>query len=142
MNQLEGTLRDAFGKLPSLPTSIKDLIVKLAPFVALVAFIVNLPVLLIYLGIGGLATTIQEAAGRFAVIGYGTIGTVFSVALLALEGLSIPGLFSRTMAGWRYAYWAVLVQGLSTLLTGSLMAFVINTGIALYVLFQVRSSYR
>jgi hypothetical protein len=142
MKQLEKVLMSFFGKFPNLPANVREFIVKIAPYLAIIGFVLSLPAILIVLGLGSLASPILAMGGMWANAGYGALAIVFSIISTALLGLSISGLFARHMEGWRYSYYNALAGGAYAILRYDLGGLIIGTGLTLYVLFQIRSSYR
>lgn len=141
MKELEKTLSVWFGKLPNLPASVRELLVKLAPYFAIIGLVLSLPIILFALKLSAIASMIPTMGGMW--YAYGTYlalpSAIISVILL---GLSISGLFARHSEGWRYLYYNALVGGVFSVLNMDLGGLVIGTGITLYVLFQVRSYYK
>jgi hypothetical protein len=142
MYQLEKALSDFFAKFPSLPASIRELIVKIAPYAAVISVVLSLPLIMFALGLDVIAAPIAAAGGAWTVLGGGVIGFAFACVTIVLGVLAIPGLFNRTRPGWKYSFWSALVGALQNLLMGNLFGLVIGTGISLYFLFQIRSYYR
>ncbi len=141
MNQIEKALSDLFAKLPNLPANIRELLVKVAPYFAILGVVLGLPAVLALLGLGSLAAQLSMGSMWVTSSAVG-ISVVFIIGGIVLQALSIPGLFARKVAGWRFAYWGVLLGGVQNLLMMNLMGFVIGTGIGLYLLFEIRSHYR
>lgn len=142
---LEETLDLYFGqKAPALPSNIKELLVKLAPWVTLILLILTLPLVLIAFGLGALVAPFAFLAGPAYGFSYGMSYTL-SMAIIAVslifEALSIPGLFSRSAQGWRYAYYATLVSLVGNLVTFSIGSAILGAVIGFYILFQIKSYY-
>jgi len=142
MKQLEKVLMSFFGSLPSLPLSVREILVKLAPYFAIIGLVLSLPAILIMLGLGAFASPILALGGNWASAGGSTFAVIFAIISAVLLGLSISGLFARHMEGWRYAYYNALATGVYSILRYDLGGLIIGTGISLYVLFQIRGSYR
>ncbi|MCC6934410.1 MAG: chromate transporter [Candidatus Yanofskybacteria bacterium] len=140
MKDLEKMLSDLFAKLPNLPENVRAFLVKIAPYLAVIGLILSLPAVLALLGFGAMMLP-YGMMGGYGVYG-GTLGIVFSLASIALLGLSIPGLFARTSSGWQFMYYNTLLSGVHSLLRFDLGGLIIGTGISLYILFQVRSHYK
>ena len=140
MDALEKSLGDIFvGKLWAFPEDVKNFIVKVAPYLTIIGVVVSVPAVLALLGLGTLGLPVMMG------IGFGgrnvMLSVVFLIATIVLEGLAIPGLFKRTLAGWRFIFWAVLVGGLQSLFAMDIGSLIIGTGLGLYITFQVRSHY-
>lgn len=139
--QLETTL-DLYlvKKAPALPDNIKEIIVKIAPWLTIVGLVLSIPALLALLGLS--AVVMPLAAVTMARGGFDYVaGIVFLVAILALEAFALPGLFGRKKQGWNLIFYSVLLSAVQSLLSFNLFGLIIGTLIGLYVLFQVRSYY-
>lgn len=144
LTQLERTLDEYFGKkAPALPHNIKDLIVKIAPYLVIISVIFMLPALLALVGLGGMMTTFAPFGGMRSV---GMVPAMwFSILLfvpvIILEVMAIPGLFSRTITAWRYVYWAQLIAIVASLVQFDIFGAIISALIGFYLLFQIKSFY-
>lgn len=128
-------------KAPSLPENAKEIIVKFAPYISIVALVLSVPGLLLLLGLNTLfAPAVILGGARFGL--NNLISIVFLVVSLVLEALAIPGLFSRKIAGWKYVFYAALVSALDALIHFNLGSLIIGTVISLYFLYQVKSYYK
>lgn len=142
LNQLEDTLDEyLIKKAPELPTGVKEFIVQFGPWITLILLILAAPALLALLGIGAILTPFSFVGGVGAGFSY-IITIVFSIVIIVLEAMAIPGLFSRSRKGWNLLYYSTLLSGLQSLLTMNLFGLVIGTLISLYLLFQVKSYYK
>ncbi len=138
MNKLDDTLELYLVKKSpvTLPENIKEIIVKIAPYVTIVGVILGVLAVLFILGI----TPFLMFVGG----GYG--GNILSALVLGVsvvfEALSIPGLMNKTQAGWRYAYYGVLFGIVSNIFSFNLFGAIIGGLIGLFILFQVRNMYK
>jgi hypothetical protein len=145
LSQLEGTFEEYFvKKAPALPQNIKELLVKIAPYLSILLAILILPSLLFLLGIGGLATVLAPIGGASAVTQLPTmwISILILVPVVILEIMAIPGLFARKAVAWKYLYWAQLISAVSSLVQFNILGAIIGLVIGLYLLFQVKSFYK
>lgn len=143
--QLEGTLDEYFGKkAPVLSPQIKDFIVKIAPYLAVISVLLTLPAILLLLGLGSLATILAPIGGMHAVATVPTmwLGILLLIPSVIFEAMAIPGLFARSKTGWKYMYWAQLFSVLSSLIQLNIVGAIIGALIGFYLLFQVRSYYK
>jgi len=127
-------------QVAALPENIKELIVKLSPWFAVIGVIMVAPLLLAALGISAVAYPFAYLAGTRLGFAY-TIGLIFSVGMLILELLAIPGLFRRQLSAWRLMFYATLLSLVQNLVNFNLGALVIGGVISFYFLFQVKSKY-
>jgi hypothetical protein len=131
---LEKELEPIFTKqLPAFPDNIKDLFVKIAPFLAIIGVVFGV------LGVGftALLSPFAWFAGSFI---YG-IGMIFLIVMIALEGMAIPGLFAVKKEGWRYMYYAQFVSVVYSLCMGSWISGIIGAFIGFWILFQIKEKY-
>lgn len=113
-------------------------VVKAAPWVMVVLLIKAVTGALAHLGLGAFWFPFGWEYGHG--LGY-VISLAFALLLVALRGLSLPGLFNRTATGWQLAYYSLLVSALSSVVHFNPPALLLSAA-GLYLLFQVRSYYR
>ena len=145
LTQVEGTLDEYFGKkAPALPQNIKEIIVKIAPYLVIISLIFAIPAILALFGIGSLATVLSPLGGARSVAGSLTIwvGTILIVSSVILEIMAVPGLFSRKITAWRYMFWAQLITIISILVQINIVGALLSTLIGFYILFQIKSLYK
>lgn len=145
LSQLEGTLDEYFGKkAPALPQNIKEIIVKIAPYLVIISLIFTIPAILVLFGLGSLATMLSPLGGARSVAGVPTmwIGIILLIPAVILEAMAVPGLFSKKIAAWRYMYWAQLISVISSLVQLYIVGAILSAVIGFYILFQVKSLYK
>jgi hypothetical protein len=142
MKDLDKMLSDLFSKLPNLPANVREVLVKLSPYFAIIGIVVSLPAILALLGLGAVGGSLMMASGSWGYVGGGTLAIVFAVISVVLLALSVKGLFARTATGWQYLYYNALVSAVYSIIRFDIFGLIIGTGISLYVLYQVRSYYR
>lgn len=125
----------------TLPTGVKEFIVNVGPWITLVLMILALPLILALLGLGAILTPFSFLGGVQAGFGY-IVGLVFSIIVLVLEAMALPGLFKKKKAGWNMMYYAMLLTAVEKLVRFDLAGLIIGTTISLYFLFQVREYYK
>ncbi len=143
--QLEGTLNEYFGKkAPALPQNAKEIIVKIAPFLAILSLIFTLPAILLLFGLGSLATMFAPLGGVRAVSSIPTmwIGILLLIPVVILEVMAVPGLFAKTAKAWKYMYWSQLIVVVSNLVQFNIVGALLGALIGFYILFQVKSFYK
>ena len=126
-------------KAPVLPSTAKDLLVKLAPFFAVFTVIAGLPAILAVFGLGAFLTPLAFVAG--APTGIYWLFLIVGLVQVVLAGMSVHPLFARAGHGWRLMYYSQLlgfVSWLGNFNVGSLFFTVLS----LYLLYQVKSSYK
>lgn len=129
-------------KAPALPVGFKEVLVKIAPYLAIVSVVVSVPSILSMLSASRMISRSMYWAIYSTGFGYHYyVALITMVAVTILQGLAIPGLFSRTKQAWNYLFYAMLVSALSSLLQLNLLSMVIGFLISGYFLFQLRSYY-
>lgn len=143
--QLEETLDEYFGKkAPALPQNIKEIIVKIAPYLVIIGLIFTIPAIFVLLGLGSIATVLAPVGGAQSVASVPTmwIGILLLIPVIILEAMAVPGLFSRKVVAWRYVFWAQIITIVSNLVQLNIVGGIISAIIGFYILFQVRGLYK
>ncbi len=145
--KLEVTLEEYLvKKAPSLPKAWKELIVKFAPYLAILGVVLGIPGFLALLGVGTFLAPLGLVGGMMTgrpFLGFGyLVSVLFLGVMILLEGLAIPGLFSRSKKGWTYLYWGALVGVVQNIVTFNVGGLVIGGIISMYFLFQVKEYYK
>src|SRR3990172_1763161 len=117
MGQLEKMLDEYLvKKAPALPANFKEMLVKFAPYLAIIGVVISVPALLTLLGASAMLSSSMYYAVYGAGLGYGYyLSIAFLIAVVALEALAIPGLFAKSKKGWNLLFYATLVSALSSL---------------------------
>lgn len=159
---LEKSLDDVFGAKAQyqLPTGVKDFLVMIVPWLALLSGILGI---LGAFGIWGAAHYANEVSTLYSAYAPAyrqmvlQMNAVFWVALVmslvfaALALLAFPGLKARKKVGWNLMFYSTLLGVLYNIVSafyynngvvGSLIGTVIGAAIGLYLLFQIRSHYK
>jgi hypothetical protein len=140
--QLESQLAPFFTKqLPSLPENIKDLLVKLAPYFAIIGVIISLPAILAVLGLGTIAAPFAALGGVSSFTNF-SLSIIFVIINTVIMAMAIPGLFARTYKGWQLMFIGTIISAVSSLLSMNLGSLILGTAISFYFLFQVKSYYK
>ena len=134
-------------KVPfQLPKNVKEIIVKFAPYLAIIGVVMGIPGVLALLGAGTILAPLGLVGGIMTgrpFLGFGYIvSVVFLGVMILLEGLAIPGLFSRSKKAWTYLYWSALVGVLQNIISFNVGGLVIGGLISMYFLFQVKEYYK
>lgn len=134
MDQYMKMMEEWFAKLPSLPVNVKDVLVKIAPWLALVFGILGV--------LGSLAATgILTALSPLTATG-GIVGAVLALVGSVLMLMAYPGLRDRKMAGWRRSFYSQLVSVVSSVVALNLFGAIVGALIGFYLLFQIKSHYK
>ncbi len=129
-----------FKKAPALPVKVRDFIVLVAPWVTILSIIAALPAVTILFGLNaflpGMFYYQMAGANNFNLV------LILELGALVINALALPGLFHKKIAGWDWAYYAVLIQTLASLLSANIVGGIVGLAIALYLLFQIKSYYK
>lgn len=134
------SLEDVFKNVPNLPANIREVLVKIAPWLALIFGILGI--------IGGLSLLGLSPVGALGgmqngvtLLLTGALAIVSSVLLV----MAFPKLNKREYAGWKLVFYSMVVSFVGNLLSlnfGSILWVIIWTAIGLYLLFQIKSFYK
>jgi hypothetical protein len=138
---LEREVRNVFSKFPDFPENITELLVTLAPWLALIGAILGIFAFLSLVGLGSIISV--------ATIGINSYGSTYamwvgiiSVAISAvLYLLAFQPLRQRSVRGWNLLYYAFLFNLAMSLLTLNLFGLIITFLLGGWVLYQMRPKY-
>ncbi len=136
------TLEEWFAKFPPLPTGAKDVLVKVAPWLALIFGVLGVLMALAATGVMAVLSPFVALGGGLGAAAGGVIGGVLALVSSVLMLLAFPGLRDRRMAGWKYSFYSELVSIVSSLVAFNLVGAVIGALIGFYLLFQIKSYYK
>lgn len=140
LKKLNDLFEDLFlKKLPSLPKNAKEVIVKVLPWLILVFAVISIPGILAGLGFGAIAAPFWIFGGGRNLVWM--LGFLLTLIQLGLGVIALPALFNSKKKGWQLLYWSSLLNLLGSILLISLPG-VLGAGIGLYLLYQIRSSYK
>jgi hypothetical protein len=141
VDDLEVKLEEIFvGKLWALPKNVKEIIVKISPYLAIISLIALIPMVLALTGLSFL-TPVAFLGGMRAGFGY-IVSVAFALIVGVLTISTIPGLFKRERKAWKILFWVSLVNAVGELLRMDLGNLIIGTAISWYILFQVKEYYK
>lgn len=130
-------------KVPALPANIKDLLVQFAPWAAILSVVVAIPAVLSIFGMSSYLSAYGMGGYFFARWGMRyTLMVAFLIANLVLRGLSIKGLFVKSIKGWNFLFYSILLYFVYAIFTFDIVGGIISTLISLYLIFQIRESYK
>ena len=145
--KLEVILGEYLGeKAPQLPKAWKEVLVKFAPYLAIVAVVFGILGFLALIGLGAFMAPLGLVGGMMTgrpFLGFSYIvNAIFLGMMVLLEGLAIPGLFSRSKKAWTFLYWSALIIVVQNILSFEVGGLVIGGFLSLYFLFQVKEYYK
>jgi lysylphosphatidylglycerol synthetase-like protein (DUF2156 family) len=143
MDKFISTLDEYFGKkAPQLPKGVKDFIVKVAPYLAILGIILYCFGLLSVLTF--LSPGYRAMMGAYAGIIPMTnvyIALAISTVVAVLYAIAIPGLLKRKKSAWNLVFYSQIISIIGSLINFNLVGLILGVLIGFYVLFQVRSYY-
>ena len=150
VDQMIAMLEEWFGKLPALPANVREVLVKIAPWFALIFGVLGilggLMGLMALLGASAMVASMGVPMAMDPSLGYysvlGIVALVIGLVSSALMLLAYPGLKAGKMAGWRYLFYSEVVSLLASVVTLNLVGLVIGALIGFYLLFQIKSHYK
>ena len=143
MKELDKVLTKYFrDKAPKLPEDLQKLIVQYGPYVLLLFLIVAGLNLLAAFGFTSLVFNPLTAFASSAVGSMYQIYLIFSVIIIVLQALALPGLFNRSIAGWNYIFYAALVGLVQNVVSFNIAGLIVGSGLSFYILYQIKHHYK
>ncbi len=133
MDEWVKTMEQSFAKLPALPANVREVLVKIAPWLALVFGV---------LGVLASLSPFVALGGGVGVATEGVVGAVLALVGSVLMLMAFPGLRDRKIAGWKWSFYSELVSVVSSVVALNLMGAIIGALIGFYLLFQIKSYYK
>lgn len=143
LKQLETTLETYLVKKApyTIPSNIKEMIVNFSPWILLLMIILTLPMVLALFGLGAVLLPFSFLGGVQAGLGFSSV-MIFSLIILVLQAIALPGLFKRAKSSWNFLFYASLVSAVSNIVSFNLGGLVIGSLLTWYILFQVKEYYK
>ena len=137
-------LKDVYAKAPALPTNARDVLVSIAPWLALI-----FGVLAILAGIGGLGVFTAFSPLAYMAGAGASMLLLVSAGVAVVEGivmvLAFAPLKARKVRGWNLLVWSEVLAVLSSIVSlrvGDVVWALVGAAIAFYILFQIESYYK
>jgi len=145
IKELLKPLKELYVKAPALPKNATDVLVSVAPWIALV-----FGALAVLAGIGGLGifTAFSPLASMYAGAGFSVLLLVSAVVAIvegAVMVLAFAPLKNRKVRGWNLLVVSEVLAVLSSVVSlrvGDVVWALVGAAIAFYILFQVESYYK
>lgn len=129
-------------KLPAFPENIKDILVQIAPWLALIGAIIGALSFVTLIGTGSFLTIISLGTTSYGGSTWAMWLGIISLGLMTVIcGLAFKPLQNKERKAWTYMYWLSLVSFVLNILSGSIIAAIFGAFIGFWILFQVRSRY-
>lgn len=133
-------------KAPALPDGLKEFIITVAPWLALIGILLAIPAILAVLGVTtfmtGMGVVMMPMHGLAGWGGWFSIQLIFTAVIMVMEIMALPGLFSRKKKSWTLIFYATLLQFLSSIFFYITAGGILVTILVVYVLFQVKGKYK
>ncbi len=137
---LEKEIGGIFTNFPAFPDNVKEILVKIAPYLCILGAIFGAIGLLAVVGLGG-------ALSGLGAMSFGGSGFLYyiSMAILAvmvfLYATAVKPLMNREKKGWDNLYYVEILSLITNLLSFSIVGFILSFVIGFWVLFQVKDKY-
>ena len=128
-------------KVPQLPEKVRAILVKINPYLILISVVFSVPAILAALGLGAVLAPI----GLFGEVNTGfhfSLGLLFTIVVLVLEIMALPGLFKNKRKAWELMFYTTLINAIYALVSLSLGTLIIGTALSWYFWFQIREYYK
>ena len=135
-NELVKSLDKLFKKAPHLPANARDVLVTIAPWLALIFGILGIIAGVSAIGLSPMALFGGVDAGMFVLIS-GVLTIVSSVLML----MAYPKLAKRHYSGWMLLFWSELVSVIPAVFALS-VGSVLGILIGFYLLFEIKGHYK
>ena len=135
------TMGEWFDKFPAIPKNGREVLVKIAPILALIFGILGILVGISGLGILTVFAPFTYLGGGYG-YGRGFISAIIYLVASVLMLMAYPGLSARKYKGWKLLFWSEAANLIAGLLSAAILSAIIGALIGFYLLFQIRSYYK
>lgn len=137
-------MEEWFSKAPALPTNIREVLVKITPFVAIIFGILGILGAISGLGLLTFFAPMAVVGGvrETSSYGMGFIATLFWLASSVLLLAAFPGTKNKQFVGWKLLFWSELVSLVGAIVSFSILSGLIGALIGFYLIFQIKSYYK
>lgn len=142
MDQYMKMMEEWFSKLPVLPKGATDVIVKIAPWMALLFGVLGVLGSVAATGLMAALSPVMVLGGGVGVATGGLVGAVLALVSSVLMVMAFPGLRDRKAVGWKWSFYSELVSVLSSVVALNLVGAAIGGLIGFYILFAIKNYYR
>jgi hypothetical protein len=145
LNNLAKNLDKYYIKIPAFPKGLKDFIVQITPWLALIGGILTI---LSAINFQANLSVVSRYAAIAGVQGYATTG-IFTTIIMLAQGaiglLAFSPLKSNRIKGWNLLYYILILSIINSVVTISLtsiLSSIIGALIGYYFLYQIKSYYK
>lgn len=134
------SLEDVFKSVPALPSNMRETLVKIAPWLALILGILGIVGGLGMIGVSPIGALGGASNGAFLLV----IG-ILTIVASVMRVMAFSKLNRREYSGWKLIFWAAIVSFIASILSLSVATILwglVWLAIILYFLFQIKSYYK
>jgi len=139
-DQIIDTMEKWYASIPPLPKSIRDFIVTITPWFALIFGIIGVLGSVAAFGVLTFLAPVVALGSGVGVASGGVIGSLLALVASVLLLAAFPGTNARKLTGWNLLFWSEGVSVVSSVVAFSVGGIVMGL-IGFYILFQIKSSY-
>ena len=135
------TLEETFAKLPPLSPSVREVIVTITPWLALIFGVLGVLASLSAFGLSAVFSPMVALGGGVGLATGLMVAAVLGLVESALMLVATPNLFKKKAFGWTLLFWSEVVAVVAAVVSFSVVGVLVSL-IAFYFLFQIRSYYK
>ncbi|MES2794863.1 MAG: hypothetical protein V4683_02800 [Bacteroidota bacterium] len=129
-------------KLPAFPENIKDLLVQVIPWLALLGAIFGALSFITLVGAGSFLSFINIGTGAYGGSLWAMwLGIISLGAITFFCAISFKPLKNMEKKGWNYMYYLSLISFVLNLLSGAIIGAIVGAFIGFWISFQVKARY-
>lgn len=142
-NALVVTMQSWFDKAPALPANVREVIVNITPYIALIFGVLGVCGALAGVGLLSAFAPLAMFGGVSGMSSYGGsfVAAVIWLVSSALLLAAFPGTRAKKMSGWTLLFWSEVVSLVGSVVALSIVSGLIGALIGFYLLFQIKSYY-
>lgn len=135
------TLEGTFVKLPPLSPSVREVIVKITPWLALIFGVLGILTSLSAFGLSAVFSPVVALGGGIGLATGLMVAAVLGLVESALMLVATPNLFKRKAFGWTLLFWSEAVAIVAAVISFSVVGVLVAL-LSFYFLFQIKSYYK
>lgn len=130
-----------YEKLPGLPKGVKDFIVAVTPWLAIIFGILGILGSLAAFGISTVASPFIALGGNVGLATNLIIATLLGLVESVLMVIAFPSLLKRKYYGWSLLFWAEALAVVAGIVTLSVYSIIVAL-VWFYFIFQIKPYYK
>jgi hypothetical protein len=140
-NTVVVSVENVYKKLPVLPKGVREFVVAVAPWLAIIFGILGILGSLAAFGISTVASPFIALGGGLGLATNLIIATLLGLVESVLMVIAFPSLLKRKVFGWSMLFWAEILAVVAGVVTLSVYSVIVAL-IWLYFVFQIKSYYK